>query len=250
MKKILELKNLKKYYGNSNNITKAIDDLSFEVNEGEFVAVMGASGSGKTTLLNCISTIDTATDGQIIVNGIDITQLKGRLMENFRKEELGFIFQDFNLIDSLNAYDNIALPLSIKKLSVSKQKEMVKAIAQKFELEEHLSKYPYQLSGGQKQRVASARAIVKDPSLVLADEPTGALDSKNARHLLEMMHELNRTLQTTIVMVTHDALAASYSTRVIFMKDGQLYNQIYLGDKSRESYYNEILNVVKVLGGE
>lgn len=250
MKKVLEIKNLQKYYGTITNLTKAVDGLSFDVEEGEFVAIMGASGSGKTTLLNCISTIDKATDGQIIVNGIDITRLKGKGMENFRKNELGFIFQDFNLIDSLNAYDNIALPLSIQKMKLSDQKNKVIEIAKKFQLEEHLNKYPYQLSGGQKQRVASARAIVKSPSLVLADEPTGALDSKNARYLLETLQTLNRELKTTIALVTHDALAASYSSRVIFMKDGKMYNQIYLGDKKREEYFNEIMNIVKVLGGE
>lgn len=250
MKKILEIKNLYKYYGTASNLTKAINGLSFDVEEGEFVAIMGASGSGKTTLLNCVSTIDKASDGQIIVNGVEITSLKGKEMEKFRKNELGFIFQDFNLIDALNAYDNIALPLSIQKMKHNEQHQHIIKIAKRFQLEDHLLKYPYQLSGGQKQRVASARAIVKNPSLVLADEPTGALDSKNTRYLLETLKNLNEELHTTILLVTHDALAASYSKRIIFMKDGKIYNQIYLGDKTREEYFNEIMSVVKLLGGE
>lgn len=250
MKKILEIKNLYKYYGTASNLTKAINGLSFDVEEGEFVAIMGASGSGKTTLLNCVSTIDKASDGQIIVNGVEITSLKGKEMEKFRKNELGFIFQDFNLIDALNAYDNIALPLSIQKMKYNEQHQHIIKIAKRFQLEDHLLKYPYQLSGGQKQRVASARAIVKNPSLVLADEPTGALDSKNTRYLLETLKNLNEELHTTILLVTHDALAASYSKRIIFMKDGKIYNQIYLGDKTREEYFNEIMSVVKLLGGE
>lgn len=250
MKKILEIKNLYKYYGTASNLTKAINGLSFDVEEGEFVAIMGASGSGKTTLLNCVSTIDKASDGQIIVNGVEITSLKGKEMEKFRKNELGFIFQDFNLIDALNAYDNIALPLSIQKMKHNEQHQHIIKIAKRFQLEDHLLKYPYQLSGGQKQRVASARAIVKNPSLVLADEPTGALDSKNTRYLLETLKNLNEELHTTILLVTHDALAASYSKKIIFMKDGKIYNQIYLGDKTREEYFNEIMSVVKLLGGE
>lgn len=250
MKKILEIKNLYKYYGTASNLTKAINGLSFDVEEGEFVAIMGASGSGKTTLLNCVSTIDKASDGQIIVNGVEITSLKGKEMEKFRKNELGFIFQDFNLIDALNACDNIALPLSIQKMKHNEQHQHIIKIAKRFQLEDHLLKYPYQLSGGQKQRVASARAIVKNPSLVLADEPTGALDSKNTRYLLETLKNLNEELHTTILLVTHDALAASYSKRIIFMKDGKIYNQIYLGDKTREQYFNEIMSVVKLLGGE
>lgn len=250
MKKILEIKNLYKYYGTASNLTKAINGLSFDVEEGEFVAIMGASGSGKTTLLNCVSTIDKASDGQIIVNGVEITSLKGKEMEKFRKNELGFIFQDFNLIDALNAYDNIALPLSIQKMKHNEQHQHIIKIAKRFQLEDHLLKYPYQLSGGQKQRVASARAIVKKPSLVLADEPTGALDSKNTRYLLETLKNLNEELHTTILLVTHDALAASYSKKIIFMKDGKIYNQIYLGDKTREQYFNEIMSVVKLLGGE
>lgn len=250
MKKILEIKNLYKYYGTASNLTKAINGLSFDVEEGEFVAIMGASGSGKTTLLNCVSTIDKASDGQIIVNGVEITSLKGKEMEKFRKNKLGFIFQDFNLIDALNAYDNIALPLSIQKMKHNEQHQHIIKIAKRFQLEDHLLKYPYQLSGGQKQRVASARAIVKKPSLVLADEPTGALDSKNTRYLLETLKNLNEELHTTILLVTHDALAASYSKKIIFMKDGKIYNQIYLGDKTREEYFNEIMSVVKLLGGE
>ena len=191
MNKVLEVKNIEKYYGNKSNLTKAIDNISFDVMQGEFVGIMGASGSGKTTLLNCISTIDRVTAGHIIVNDEDITKLKGNKLNKFRREELGFIFQDFNLLDTLTAYENIALALTIQKVNAREIDKRVNAIAEKLGIKEILKKYPYQVSGGQKQRIASARAIITNPKMVLADEPTGALDSKSARQLLENFEFLN-----------------------------------------------------------
>ncbi|MGL5348595.1 MAG: ABC transporter ATP-binding protein, partial [Peptostreptococcaceae bacterium] len=210
MQNILNVKNIEKYYGNKGNLTKAIDNISFNVEEGEFVGIMGPSGSGKTTLLNCISTIDTVSTGNIIINDKDITKLKSKSLDQFRQNELGFIFQDFNLLDTLTAYENIALALTIKGEKASNIDSKIKEVAKYLEIEKVLQKYPYQMSGGQKQRVASARAIVTDPSLVLADEPTGALDSKSSRLLLERFEMLNIDLKTTILMVTHDAFTASY----------------------------------------
>ena len=194
MEKILEVKNIEKYYGNKSNLTKAIDNINFDVNKGEFVGIMGASGSGKTTLLNCISTIDRVTAGHIIINGEDITKLKGNNLNKFRREELGFIFQDFNLLDTLTAYENIALALTIQKVKANEIDRRVNEIAEKLGIKEILKKYPYQVSGGQKQRIASARAIITNPKLILADEPTGALDSKAARQLLENFELLNQKI--------------------------------------------------------
>ena len=219
MEKILEVKNIEKYYGNKSNLTKAIDNINFDVNKGEFVGIMGASGSGKTTLLNCISTIDRVTAGHIIINGEDITKLKGNNLNKFRREELGFIFQDFNLLDTLTAYENIALALTIQKIKANEIDRRVNEIAGKLGIKEILTKYPYQVSGGQKQRIASARAIITNPKLILADEPTGALDSKAARQLLENFELLNQKMNATILMVTHDAFTASYANRILFIKD-------------------------------
>ena len=219
MEKVLEVKNIEKYYGNKSNLTKAIDNISFTIEKGEFVGIMGASGSGKTTLLNCISTIDRVTAGKIIINNQDITRLKGNNLNKFRREELGFIFQDFNLLDTLTAYENIALALTIQKVKPKEIEERVQEIAKKLEITDILNKYPYQISGGQKQRVASARAIITNPKLVLADEPTGALDSKSARQLLESFENLNQKLSATILMVTHDSFTASYASRILFIKD-------------------------------
>ena len=220
MEKVLEVKNIEKYYGNKGNLTKAIDNISFDVFKGEFVGIMGASGSGKTTLLNCISTIDRVTSGDIIVNNNDIIKLKGNALNKFRREELGFIFQDFNLLDTLTNYENIALALTIQQVKPKEIERRVRDISKKLGIEEILNKYPYEVSGGQKQRVASARAIITNPKLVLADEPTGALDSKSARMLLENFEYLNNDLKATIVMVTHDAFTASYCKRILFIKDG------------------------------
>ena len=250
MENILEVQNIEKYYGNKSNLTKAVDNVSFNVKKGEFVGIMGASGSGKTTLLNCISTIDKVTTGHIIINGEDITKLKVNNLNKFRREELGFIFQDFNLLDTLTAYENIALALTIQKVNASDIDKRVKDIARKLDIDNILNKYPYQLSGGQKQRVASARAIITNPKLVLADEPTGALDSKSAKQLLETFEALNDTLEATILMVTHDAFTASYADRIIFIKDGKIFNELVKGNNTRKEFFEKIIEVQTLLGGE
>ena len=250
MNKILEVKNIEKYYGNKSNLTKAIDNISFDVESGEFVGIMGASGSGKTTLLNCISTIDRVTVGHIIINNQDITKLKGNKLNKFRREELGFIFQDFNLLDTLTAYENIAIALTIQRVTPKEIDRRVTEIAQKLGIEEILNKYPYQVSGGQKQRIASSRAIITNPKLVLADEPTGALDSKSARQLLETFEYLNEELKATIVMVTHDAFTASYADRIIFIKDGKIFSEIIKGNDTRKQFFEKIIEVQTLLGGD
>ena len=250
MENILKVDKIEKYYGNRSSLTKAINNISFEVDRGEFVAIMGSSGSGKTTLLNVISTIDKVTSGHIFVGGEDITKLKGNALNKFRREELGFIFQDFNLLDTLTAYENIALSLSIQNMKAKEIEEKIKKVAGQLGIKDVLEKYPYQMSGGQKQRVASARAIKTNPKLVLADEPTGALDSKSARMLLERFNELNETIKATILMVTHDAFTASYATRVIFIKDGKIFNEIHRGDATRKEFFDSIIDVVTLLGGD
>ncbi len=249
MESILKVDKIEKYYGSRSSLTKAIDNLSFEVDKGEFVAIMGASGSGKTTLLNVISTIDNVTSGHIYVAGVDITKLKGNELNRFRREELGFIFQDFNLLDTLTAYENIALSLSIQNVSAKEIDTKIKKVAEELDIKDVLKKYPYQMSGGQKQRVASARAIITDPKLVLADEPTGALDSKSAKMLLEKFNYLDE-LGATILMVTHDAFTASYARRVIFIKDGKLFKELHRGECSRKEFFDKIIDVVTLLGGD
>lgn len=250
MKNLVEIQNIEKYYGNKNNITKAINNISFTVKAGEFIGVMGPSGSGKTTLLNCISTIDTVTSGHIFINDQDITRLKSTQLSKFRREELGFIFQDFNLLDTLTAYENIALALTINKVKPSEIGDRIKEVARKLEIESELDKYPMQMSGGQKQRVACARALITNPSLILADEPTGALDSKSSRMLLDSMEKLNQEYQATIMMVTHDAFTASYAHRILFIKDGKIFNEIIRGNDSRKTFFNKIIEVVTLLGGD
>lgn len=250
MEPILRIENIDKYYGNKSNLTKALSHLSLNIDKGEFVAIMGASGSGKTTLLNCVSTIDRVTAGHIYVGKTDITKLKGNHLNRFRREELGFIFQDFNLLDTFTAYENIALALSIQKVSVKEIEKRVQAIAQALNITDVLDKYPYQMSGGQKQRVASARALITDPKLILADEPTGALDSHSSQMLLASLKKLNEQLQTTILMVTHDAFSASYASRVIFIKDGQIFNELRRGNQERKQFFDQIIDVVTLLGGE
>ena len=250
MKNILKVEKIEKYYGNKDNITKAIDNISFRVDKGEFVGIMGPSGSGKTTLLNCISTIDNVTTGNIIINDKDITKMKSKQLENFRKDELGFIFQDFNLLDTLTAYENIALALTIQGERPNKIDAKIKEVSKNLGIVEVLSKYPYQMSGGQKQRVASARAIVTSPSLILADEPTGALDSKSSRLILDSFEKLNKNLEATILMVTHDAFTASYAHRILFIKDGKVFNELVRGKDSRREFFNRIIEVVTLLGGD
>ncbi len=250
MDKILKVKHLEKYYGNKSSLTKAINDISFEVDKGEFVAIMGASGSGKTTLLNLISTIDKVTAGEIYVDGENITKLKGNNLNKFRRDKLGFIFQDFNLLDTLTGYENISLSLAIQNVPYSEQKKRIDDIANKLGITKIINKYPYQMSGGEKQRIASARAIITNPSIILADEPTGALDSKSSKQLLNSFEYLNKELNSTILMVTHDAFTASYATRVIFIKDGKIFNEIQKGDNSRKEFFDSIIDVVTLLGGE
>lgn len=250
MNSILKVENIEKYYGNKENITKAIDDISFRIDEGEFVGIMGPSGSGKTTLLNCISTIDNVSSGKIIINDQDITKLKSKSLDKFRQDELGFIFQDFNLLDTLTCYENIALALTIKGENAHNIDQKIREIANILGIYGVLNKYPYQISGGQKQRVASARAIVKNPALILADEPTGALDSRSARMLLDRLENLNTELKATILMVTHDAFTASYSNRVLFIKDGKIFNELIKGNDNRKEFFNRIMDVVTLLGGD
>ena len=247
---ILEVFDIQKYYGNKGNITKAVNRISLSVGKGEFVGIMGASGSGKTTLLNCISTIDTVTSGKILVEGKDITALRGKQLSAFRRKKLGFIFQDFNLLDTLTAYENISLALSISGIKAKEIDQRVQGIAEALNITEVLENYPYQMSGGQQQRVAAARAMVTDPALVLADEPTGALDSRSSRMLLAMLEELNQKLSATILMVTHDPFTASYCRRILFIKDGKIFNEIHRGTGSRKDFFEEIMEVVSVLGGE
>ena len=220
MQNILKIENLKKYYGTKNNITKAIDNISFTVNEGEFVAIMGASGSGKTTLLNCISTIDTVTAGKIIINGNDITEIKDRDIASFRRHNLGFVFQNFNLLDTLTIAENISLSLIINKKNENKIDEMVNDIAKRLDIEGILDKFPYEVSGGQKQRCACARALI------------------------------NKNLDATILMVTHDAFSASFCQRILFLKDGNIFTEILKGSKTRKEFFNEILDILTLLGGD
>lgn len=250
MSTILEVKNIEKYYGNKKNLTKAINNISFEVDKGEFVGIMGPSGSGKTTLLNCIATIDKVTTGSIKIDNKDITILSRKNIEKFRRENLGFIFQDFNLLDTLSVYENISLALSVIGVKGNDIDIQVKQVANKLNISDILNKFPYEISGGQKQRVASARAIITNPSLILADEPTGALDSKSSRILLESISNLNETLNSTIMMVTHDAFTASYCKRILFIKDGKIFNELIRGNDSRKEFFKRILEVVTLLGGD
>lgn len=250
MKIVLKLDNIKKYYGSKGNVTKALNGISMKVEEGEFVAIMGASGSGKTTLLNCVSTIDDVTCGSIFVGETDITSLKEADLAKFRKDNLGFIFQDFNLLDTLTIEENIALSLVIAGVNQTGVNKRVKEIALKLGIDDILKKFPYEVSGGQKQRCACARALINNPKLILADEPTGALDSKSSRMLLETMSAMNNELSATILMVTHDAFSASFCKRVLFLKDGRIFNEIIKADKSRKVFFNEILDVLTLLGGD
>ena len=251
MKPILQVQNVQKYYGQDQSVTKAVNNISFTVAEGEFIGIMGASGSGKTTLLNCIATIDKVTAGTININGKDITRLKEKQLAKFRREELGFIFQDFNLIDTLTVRENIALALTILKTKPSAIQKRVLEVAETLGIEATLDKFPSQISGGQKQRAAGARAIVTEPSLVLADEPTGALDSKSARVFMETLGYLNENLNKTILMVTHDTFSASYAKRILFIKDGRLFQELVKGDlETRKQFFDRIIEVVTLLGGD
>ncbi|MDS0524459.1 ABC transporter ATP-binding protein [Clostridium sp. SHJSY1] len=249
-KEILKVINIQKIYGTRGNVTKAINDISFEVSEGEYIAIMGSSGSGKTTLLNCISTIDRVTSGHILIGNEDITKLKEKKLSKFRREELGFIFQDFNLLDTLNSYENIALALTICNVNPKSIDNRVKEVSEKLNITDILYKFPYEISGGQKQRVAAARALITNPKLILADEPTGALDSKSAKMLLESLAYLNNELNTTIMMVTHDAFSASFAKRILFIKDGKIFNELIRGKDTRKEFFNRIIEVITLLGGD
>ncbi|WP_346978678.1 ABC transporter ATP-binding protein [Collinsella aerofaciens] len=247
---VLEVAHLEKVYGALGNVTRALNDVSFTVNRGEFVGIMGASGSGKSTLLNCVSTIDSATSGTIRINGQDVTRMKQAKLSQFRREELGFIFQDSNLLDTLTARENISLPLTIARTNSAEISTRVQDVAARLSISQVLDKYPYQMSGGQQQRVAAARALVTDPTMIMADEPTGALDSKSARLLLESLEALNRRLRATVLMVTHDSFAASYTSRVLFIRDGKIFTELRRGDTDRREFFDRIMEVVAMMGGE
>ncbi len=249
MKEILRLEHIQKFYGNQGNLTKAINDISFSVDNGEFVGIMGASGSGKTTLLNCISTIDTVSAGHIYLDGTDVTEIKEKELARFRRENLGFVFQDFNLLDTLTISENIALALTINKVPINQIEDKVHEISEKLNITDILDKYPYQVSGGQKQRCACARAIINKPKLILADEPTGALDSHSAQMLLNTMQSINEQLGATILMVTHDAFSASYAKRILFLRDGVIFTEILKGGDSRKVFFEKILDVLTMMGG-
>lgn len=249
MNEILKLDHIQKYYGNQGNLTKAIHDISFSVNEGEFVAIMGASGSGKTTLLNCISTIDTVSAGHICLDGTDVTEIRDKALARFRRENLGFVFQDFNLLDTLTVSENIALALTINHTPAEQVDARVLEMAQTLSITDILDKYPYQVSGGQKQRCACARAIINKPKLILADEPTGSLDSHSAQMLLRTMQGINEQSGATILMVTHDAFSASYAGRILFLRDGRIFNEILKGSDSRRAFFEKILDVLTMMGG-
>jgi len=246
---LLQVKHIEKYYGNVHNLTKALDDLSFQVETGEFVSIMGASGSGKTTLLNCISTIDTVSAGSIFLENDDITEMPEKNIAAFRRNNLGLFFQDSNLLDTLTIEENIALPLTIRELPPKEVDNRTMEIAARLGIEDTLSKFPYEVSGGQKQRCTVARAVVTNPKLIVADEPTGALDSKSARLLMELLNELNKSLKATILLVSHDPLSASYAQRILFLKDGKIFNEIVKGEKTNAAFYHEILDVLSLMGG-
>ncbi|MCS1391228.1 ABC transporter ATP-binding protein [Lysinibacillus boronitolerans] len=249
MDAILKVENIEKVYGNKGNVTHALKNVSFEVQKGDFIAIMGPSGSGKSTLLNCISTIDTATAGHVFIDGEDVTKLKGHKLSKFRSEKLGFIFQEYNLIDTLTAFENVSLALSIINYPVNEIEHEVDRVAAALDIKEVLYKYPYQMSGGQQQRIAAARAIVTRPTLLLADEPTGALDSKSAKMLLKNLEILNQQQDATTLMVTHDPYNASFCRRIIFLKDGEIFNELIRGKDDRKTFFNRIMEVVALLGG-
>lgn len=250
MEQVLKIDHIEKYYGNKGNVTKAIDDISFEVEREEVIAVMGPSGSGKTTLLNCISTIDTVSAGHIFLEQMDVTEIRDKELARFRRENLGFVFQDFNLLDTLTIGENIAMALAINQTPAEEIDGCIERMAEKLGIASILNQYPYQVSGGQKQRCACARAMVHNPKLILADEPTGALDSRSSQMLLGTMQTMNRELDATLLVVTHDAFTASYAKRVLFLKDGRIFTEIRRGGQSRKQLFGKILDVMSLLGGD
>ena len=250
MNTLLEIKNVSKFYGSGDNVSRALNGVSFAMERGEFTAVMGASGSGKSTLLNVIATIDRPSSGSILLEGRNIAEMREQALAAFRRDRLGFIFQEYNLLDTLTVAENIVLPLNLRRCALPETKKRLAQVAAALEIAEQLDKFPRQLSGGQRQRAACARALITEPALILADEPTGALDSANSRSLMQTFTRMNQGLGSTILMVTHDAVVGSYADRVLFLKDGKIWNELYRGDRSRQSMYHEILNVMAALGGE
>lgn len=245
MEKIVEVQGVKKTYGKKNEEqTHALKGISFEVEKGEFVGIMGASGSGKSTLLNILSTIDKPTAGKILISKQDVTRLKGNKLADFRGKEIGFIFQDFNLLENLTAFENIAVPLSLQGKSGKEIRQKVQVVAERLSITQILRKYPAEISGGQKQRVAAARALITQPTILLGDEPTGALDSESARDLLDMMEELNQKDQVSILLVTHDPFSASYCNRILFIKDGVIHQELHRENQAREDFYRQILQIL------
>ncbi|MED4352216.1 ABC transporter ATP-binding protein [Schinkia azotoformans] len=249
MKTILHAKNIQKVYGTKGNQYKVLEDIDLEIKEGEFIGIMGPSGAGKSTLLNILSTIDTPTSGEIIIAEQNIVTMKEEQLSDFRRNKLGFIFQDYNLLDTLTVRENIVLPLALSKVPAKEIENRVEKIADTFGIRDILDKYPYHISGGQKQRTAASRAMVTNPSLILADEPTGALDSKSATDLLGSLTALNEQNQSTIMMVTHDAFAASFCKRILFIKDGRIYAEIHKMQQTRQEFFQKILDVLASLGG-
>lgn len=250
MNTLLEMKNVTKYFGSGDAVSKALNGVSFTMGKGEFTAIMGASGSGKSTLLNVIATIDRPSSGCILLEGNDIAVMREQDLAAFRRDRLGFIFQEYNLLDTLTVGENIVLPLNLRKCSVGETSERLKKVAAPLDIADQLTKFPGQLSGGQRQRVACARALITEPALILADEPTGALDSANSKSLMQTFTHMNQSLGSTILMVTHDAVVGSYASRVLFLKDGKIWNELHRGDRTRQAMYHEILNIMAVLGGE
>lgn len=250
MGSLLEVKNITKDYGSGEAMSRALDGLSFAMETGEFTAIMGASGSGKTTLLNVIATIDRPSSGSILLEGRDISEMHENDLAAFRRDRLGFIFQEYNLLDTLTMEENILLPLNLQKMSLKESQQRLAQVADALDISSQLAKFPRQLSGGQRQRAACARALITRPALILADEPTGALDSANSKALMQTFVAMNRDLGSSILMVTHDALVGSYASRILFLKDGRIWNELRRGDRSRQTMYHEILNTMAVLGGE
>lgn len=247
---MIEVRHIEKYYGSDDVITKAIDDVSFVSADGEFLCIMGASGSGKTTLLNCISTIDSVSAGEILYDGIPFDSLKESELATFRRRNIGFVFQNYNLLDTLTLGENISLSLVVNKADPQSIQERVRRAARTVGIEHLLNKYPWQVSGGERQRCAFARAIINSPKLIFADEPTGALDSSSAILLMEIISTLNKALHSNIIMVTHDALCASHADRILLLKDGKIFSEIIRGEKDRRDFYHEILDSVSLLGGQ
>ena len=250
MNHILNIENVTKYYGSGTVVTKALNGISFAVEKGSFTAIMGASGSGKSTLLNVIATIDKVSSGNIFVEGKSITEQKESSLSDFRRDKLGFIFQEYNLLDTLTIRENIVLPLNLKGVNVVQTNKELKRVSEALGVSDQLDKFPYELSGGQRQRAACARAIITNPALVLADEPTGALDSANSKNLMKAFSHMNENLGSTILMVTHDAVVGSYADRVLFLKDGKIWSEVLRGERNRRDMYHDILSVMEALGGD